>query len=350
MTGLYERTLLLEGQSTNLWGYSGTAGAVGTRPTGMYEHPANPPVVSTDRDLDGNGLCVKHVRNPSANVDTNVGYRSYYTSELIPFTFSCYVWIPSGISGLTDVKIGLEGTFSPGIGVSLDLSRRDQWQRATITGTPGGAGTIVGILRVYGAVPDGTAIYSDCWQLEKSPHASSWIRSTGAETVTRGADSCTFDFTRPPEACTVYARFYEQGTAFITSYWAKLLQIGGPGANLHIYGRSGRYGVHLHNGTVYHNTTSGTLSSVAMGDLVEVAAQVGYNSRLNLFQAIQGGTPVATGDPGSSVLMPAAWGSQKFYLGSNHGLMENGFAAFTHVGYFPVIMSMEECRERLGVR
>ncbi|HEV2363641.1 MAG TPA: hypothetical protein VGS12_05505 [Caulobacteraceae bacterium] len=130
----------------------GGAQAVPASPTQAIEHVVLENVVMLHQRSD-----------PATHRDSNLGW--YVAAGLVsgvPYTASCWVWIPAAFSGPA-VEIVLEG-------FSLkrhpaDLSLRDGWQRIWSSGTcPEGKKDVNIVLRA--AAESAGHLYSSCWQLE----------------------------------------------------------------------------------------------------------------------------------------------------------------------------------------
>jgi capsular polysaccharide biosynthesis protein len=88
------------------------------------------------------------------------------------YTASCWLWIPSGFAGM-DVSLGL-GECSVDQIVAADLTRREAWQRISITGVAWSGHCNVE-LRL--SAPAATALGSTCWQLERGSAPTSYVET-----------------------------------------------------------------------------------------------------------------------------------------------------------------------------
>ncbi len=180
--------VLVEEGTTNLLPNPRVDGTAGSTPMSFGVASGNSAVVSTNiTDRDGNGKIAKHTRNPSQTGDSNCGYQSYNNAPAnTTFTASVYVWIPSS-ANVDSIALRLEGPAYSGVPklINADLTKRDQWQRITVSGpTNSSGGQIVVVLRIS-APADGQYIYTDSWQLEQKAYSTSFVNGTRSpETLT----------------------------------------------------------------------------------------------------------------------------------------------------------------------
>jgi len=88
------------------------------------------------------------------------------------YTASCWLWIPGGFAG-REVSLGL-GDCSVAQIVAADLTRREAWQRISITGVAWSGHCNVD-LRL--SSPSATLLCSTCWQLERGDAPSSYVET-----------------------------------------------------------------------------------------------------------------------------------------------------------------------------
>jgi hypothetical protein len=88
----------------------------------------------------------------------------------IRYAASCWVWIPARFAG-TEVSLGL-GDCSIAGTTAADLTRRDVWQRISITGVPRSGHCNVELR--LSSLP-AASLGSTCWQLERGDRASPYV-------------------------------------------------------------------------------------------------------------------------------------------------------------------------------
>lgn len=114
--------------------------------------------------LPGNAV-MRHVRrSPDTRPGSNCG--AWWGIAVDPgqtYTATCWVWVPAKFEGK---QVGLSlGEWGRQQRSTADLSKRDSWQRLRSTAiAPPDVTHCAIVMRVVG--PDGSAVYSTCWQLE----------------------------------------------------------------------------------------------------------------------------------------------------------------------------------------
>jgi predicted phage tail component-like protein len=189
--GKFGQAVMVEEGTTNELLNTDIEGTLGSAPTSFLAPAGNSRVVSNDLPGIGpNGLVAKHTRNPSSTTDSNIGYQMVVNLPVnTAITASVWVYIPS-TTVVTKVVLSLEGKGIASVSASADLTKRDQWQRVVVSGiTDADGGDVSAVLRVDTSV-DGQVIYSDCWQLERKPYATTWHKTTSS-TATRSPETLT---------------------------------------------------------------------------------------------------------------------------------------------------------------
>jgi hypothetical protein len=164
-------------------------------------------------------------------------------------------------------------------------------------------------------------------QLEDGPFASSYIASAGSATA-RSADTLALPLGAPlttPQAMMIYVRFIELGTILLSSF-QRVLQIGDGTAGLR------QLNLRVNPGNVYamvHETNggSGVNSQVSttpnIGDLVELVGLVAAGGNVQVFQYINGGA-VDAGAVSAALALPGSWSANTVVVGG-------GAAAFQKI-------------------
>lgn len=336
VTGLYERSTLIEGSRTNLVPYSHGATGWGGAAVGTSNAAVAPDGTMTATRVSGIAAAAGERYSVSVLGGTNISGR----------TFVGGLWVKGegadiGKSVGVYIKRQAGATFvgSP----MLDVVLTGDWQRITpdaFTGAADSTGVSLGLSR-------GATLADSCliWggQVEEAPFASSDIITTGAA-VNRAADSLSFPFAHAPQEMTLYTKVIERGTGLGGTASLRLFHLGSAaGARLLVYSGSGnRYRLEYGDG-VAAITDAATLPPVAIGDLVESRVTLSAAGGVTFAQSLNGGPESLSAVAGARPL-PGAWGEPTLYLNRWPGASNVGFNAFLAVKVAPGLKSLDQMR------
>lgn len=217
----------------------------------------------------------------------------------------------------------------------------------TGTGTASGTGAAGNTRRAF-IYPSGTTLNTKALilhhaQFEANAAFPSSPIVTTTVPVTRSTDSLSFPFADAPEALTVYSRHIERGTV-LANLSLRLWQLGGlAGERLLLFGSTGNKYYLMHGTAATTITTNAALPTPNFGDLVELRALMFADGSVQLGQSLNGGAEVVTPQT-AALAFAGAWGSPTFSLGSASGVTSAGFAAFQALKIQRGIMTMDQMR------
>lgn len=316
VTGLYERTLLVEGPATNNiassadWSAAAWTKTTCTVGTGITD-PAGGTAACTLTATAANGQAIQVLAAGASLVRTNA------------------VWIRRR-TGAGAVQL-----LTPDNAVFSTVTLTSAWQRLSPPAVAASTARAIGVR----LVTSGDAV--DVWNAEQEdgPFVTSDIVTAGAA-VTRSADIVSFPFPYAPLEMTVYLKYWERGT--MQSVGTRVFHLGAAaGTAPHLLlGNVGGALQALHN----NNTTSVTANAPvtpAMGDMVEVRVTLSGNGTVVIGIALNGGAESTLGSVASA--LANAWSANTLWLGQMNGSAA-GFAAFSAVKVLRGIQTLAAMR------
>ena len=146
--------------------------------SGAPSHAAGATVnVSTDVAPFFPGCSVfKHIESSGAS-DNNSGYCATGAGgTATSIWLSCYVWVPAAFAG--SGALDVEGTGWTGGYVSLDLTKRDQWQRLSVLASgASGAVSVAAVLRL--SVTSAQTVYTTGWMANADAALGDFVPTVG---------------------------------------------------------------------------------------------------------------------------------------------------------------------------
>lgn len=106
------------------------------------------------------------------------------------WTFSCYVWVPTGTTGTWNIQI-IHGTSPTYASTTVAVTPVNNWQRITVTATIGGTATESFVRIANVGATSGQAIWLDGAMLEPNSTPSTWIDSLRASNQLPGMGGTT---------------------------------------------------------------------------------------------------------------------------------------------------------------
>jgi hypothetical protein len=333
-TGLYEKTLLLEGPATNLL-FNSTP-----QPNSPWsrEGGANT-TVTLNAALAPDGTWT------ASRVEWVDGYYYSRCHDLTTETFTFSVWIRRGPTAPSDstFRIMMWDYTNGGNPVAKTdpVALTDEWQRISTTyvapSIPGSLGAMLyhtnnGNSILYGNASD---VYVWGAQLEQGRLASSYIATQGSP-VSRTRDSLLIPFLATgKQSFSVYARLFALAQTDI-------LRIGGyPGPYLWIYKYGTTHRCILPSGVGRHTPRTFDSAPLEPGTLVEVYATQGEDGG-GEFIEVHDGVEYTSGYAGTAPL-------REFNNPNLELCPNNGSNAFTHFHMEPGIRTLAEMRNKAGV-
>lgn len=345
VSALYERSVLLEGASTNLVLQSENFGttwtAIGTPTRTAAAVPASvmgvaldligdddatalegyfQPVTFTADGVKALSLCVKQGTSTSSLVQL-------YDNTAATSRMSAVLTWSSGVPSLAMTGGTYYGAESLANGVY-----RLWFATAAVTAANVNRVYVYPATTLAGAVANTGDIYAGGVQAENSTFPTSYIPTTTG-TVTRGADSYSVPFTTPPQAMTLYTKFVERGTATAAGN-RRILQVGtitgsASDRDLQLRAVTGNVYQFIHENSDGSSPVSASAVALpAFGDTVELRAILNADGSVQLGQSINGAAEVTTTTSAAKAL-PATWSAQTLFLACSSAAGANaGFAAF----------------------
>ncbi len=359
-TGLYERATLVEPQATN---YLARSDALTTSPWTSFGS-----VTTTGGQADPFG------GTTGISISDNDGsvFGGYYQNFTIPANASmaCSVFVKKGTSARSTVLFDDTTTGLRKLQLMIDWNGDGTIATlSTSTGSNSGYELIAsGWYRVWGRTTTlvagntgrvylmgadvagtGSTIFAGA-QADDAPFPFSYFPTTTAAAA-RAAESLYFAFTAVPQEMTVYARFYEMGSALLNT-GQRVLQIGStagvgtPALSIYVNTGTGRYQSDVSNLT--SAASSGQpATGPAFRDLVELRLTLSAAGAAQLFQSLNGGAE-ASGTASTAVGLAASWVNPVLWFGSLAGSF-TGASAFTHVYAWPGTRALAYCRLKAGL-
>ncbi|MBA3890493.1 MAG: hypothetical protein H0X64_08175 [Gemmatimonadaceae bacterium] len=357
VTGLYERTLLLEGSRTNvaLWSEDISAAAhVGSLGVTYVSNSTLSP--------DGVNITADTLVQSSA---TDVHFHRQdapVSAAGEPIAVSRYLKAATGSVATLNLSNGMSAiaTFDLAAG-TVTATSGAQYVRSGITPYGNGwyrcwlVGTSTGTAHRFMTYPqastasfagDGTtAIYVWGGQIELNAASPSSYNPTTTVAVTRAVDILTRPFTLPPQEMTVYVKYIDRGTNLgVVSPF--LFQIGLTSAaspRLWVYvDGTGVRGVWSDGGGVSQSITPA--NPVGFGEQTEVRIAMSSAGVLTAGVSRNGAPEAVTVGAAAASPLPAAWNGTTLCIGSRAG-NNAGFAAYALPGGVKVARGVKTMAE-----
>lgn len=202
------------------------------------------------------------------------------------------------------------------------------------------SGTVLGTVS---AAATGSAVFDQA-QVELSSTTASSPIFTTTTTGTRVADNISLPFPHVPQEMTVYARFFEMGTAYTTA-GLRILEIGS-GTRRFWLRYAGGYQASHFDGTSALSSNVGAQPSV--GALVELSATLFGDGSVQLTRSDLGAEAVV-GVRSGALALAGAWETPELWIGSAAGGATTGFTALTHIRIERGVKTLAEMRATSGV-
>ena len=175
-------------------------------------------------------------------------------------------------------------------------------------------------------------------QIENSAAPTSYVATVGS-TVARVAEKLSFPFHAQPQAMTIYARLVERGTIAAVARVMNISNPGGGTAELRIDVNSGY--------RIRHRTADGDVNAQtgitpAIGDTVELVAQLNADGSVRMIQSLNGAA-ITTTAKSSALTLASAWSDQLLFVNSvdTAGV---GFNEFPDLALFVGVHPIADCR------
>lgn len=358
VTGLYERTTLLESSRTNTFTKSAA-----------FDHAdwtkANATVSANAASApDGTVTADRIVEAVAGGASTNHGVHrtNAATTSSTNQAFSVFAkaagrsWIAlvyAGRDGVSrsaffNLATGAVGTTS-GATARITSEGPEGWWRCSMVATSG-SGATAEQAYIYLATGDGGSVYigdgasgvdlwGAQWEVDQDFETSYVATDTGS--VTRSADSLSYPFTLPAQAMSVYAKFIERGASLVAN--ARVLHIGasaGTGPLFALYSTGSVYRAAHDNNTLEVNSTAGV--GVAIGATVELLANLASDGAITLTQSINGAAPTTAAASAANTI--SAWSDDVLWINSV-GSSNIGCNAFLTVKVASGTRTLQEMRD-----
>jgi hypothetical protein len=362
VSGLYERSTLLEGQRTNGWAKSDAIAV------------ANGWAINNTGDTFGANaaLAPDGTMAMSSLIESSASTGFHYFSKTLPATTdgtlqSAAMVLAAGArswavvftvskdgtnrTSYVNLLTGALGTVAAGHTIRV-RDRSNGRFRIEVTWDIGAGATtprcMFGFTTGNGVASypgvDGTvAGYAWRGQFEADqPFCSSDI-PTDTVAVTRSADNAQIALPASlttPQAMTLYAKFIEQGSALITG--TGVLAVGGSAdASVFVLVTTGRYGI-IHRRVADVSGLAGAAPG-NIGQLTELCANVFGDGAVQISQALDGGAE-AIGVKSAANALAGAWAANTLFIGQRGAGLSPGFNAFLSVKLARGVKSMAQMR------
>jgi hypothetical protein len=164
---------------------------------------------------------------------------------------------------------------------------------------------------------------------------------TSYGTVARNADTLSFPFSWAPQEMTVYVKFIELGSIIVTA--TRILQIStNSQARLQIQNNAGFYRATHNNGSA--SVTSTLLAAPTYGQLVELRVTLGSDGKVQIGQALDGGSETTAAQSAANALATAWGGSSLLYLNQDHAAANMGAAGIQCIRFAAGTKTLAEMR------
>lgn len=341
VTGLYERTTLIEKASTNICIQAEDLGvtwsAVGTPSRSAAAHTASGVTLDLIGDNDGGALegysqtispgftgdAAKAVsffiKQFTGGISTIIRLRD--TSAGVDRLLGAVAW-SGGVPSVTTSA----GTYR-GYEALADGTYRVLFSTASVTAANSNTLTIYPASTLALAVAETGEVYVGGFQAEDSTYPTSYKKTT-TSAAARSADLLSFPFTTVPQNMTVYVKFIERGQILQTD--SRVLQIGAGNNSvprLVIREASGFYRVD--HETAVAQVLSAQAAAPAMGNTVELRAVLGSDGSVICGQSINGAAETIAATS-AGLTLSSAWSDTLLWLGQLNGA-SGGANAFLSV-------------------
>ncbi len=203
--------------------------------------------------------------------------------------------------------------------------------------------TTDGTLAYLGTTGNGILVWGIQWEIDKN-FASSYIPTTTVA-VTRNADALSFPFLPVPQALTMYADFYEEGTNLLLSagHVLNIANSAGNNPELQLY-NGNNPGYQFTNRQVAGAVgKAASPSTTTIGQEVELRGVLFGDGSTQIGQSLDAGTEVVSTISAAQALV-GNWSGQTLWVGGQGGGANIGYAAFRSVKILSGIASLNQCR------
>lgn len=347
ISGLYKRSLRMEGQRTNLVLHSQNLGDAGwTKSAATIAIGVTAPDgTATGNTITASAGSTAHSvfrQNGSATtVQTNQVRAKAGTASWMGLAFDANTTTDGAFFNLAT---GAVGTVAAGATATISGPDANGYYFCTVTRTYASANHYFTIEphtadnQVAGWAAAGTETII-VWgtQSEGAVFHSFYIPTTTAA-VTRAADSLSFPFTHPPQEMTVFGRFVEGGTILTGS--SRIFQISQTDPTFAVY-QSPPY-------TFYWNTQAQSLvAGPTIGNGVELRVGLFGNGTRQFWQSINGAAETTVG-PTAGTALPGAFGTQSIGINNTPSGLTPGFSNFRDIIIAKGIRDMAFFRSRIS--
>lgn len=356
VTGLYERTTLIEPAYTNL--------VTSDNFDSGWTSVGSPVITSGISDPAG-GTGAYRIADDDGAVSEGKRFTVSFTGDgtkplvvvvreaAMPASGNQEIWLHDSTAGTSRARLGISAwssgeptvAVSGGFGTYLGKAFLGNGYWALYFLAPGVVAANTNVFDIYPAIAAAQTGSIDIYRANAFNATVPPAAPLSASGV-KNADVAYLDFTAAPQEMTVYARFFELGGSDVDS--SRVFQISSAAAanpRLAIYALSGLYRGMYHNGTT--EVYSPMAASPSYGQLVELRLTLSGAGVVQLHQSLNGASETSATASAANAL-PSAWSDTRLYVGSA-GSTGQGVNAFSHVYAWAGTKTLAECRALAGV-